>query len=816
MPNSDGLGLISDEPIEELTNDLLNFGPLAQAIASIGLKQPGPFTIGVFGGWGSGKTSLMRLVQSIINAEGREDLVTVWFNAWQYEREEHPIIPLVGSILKTVESNEAVAARAGKGFLDALRSVAYGFSIKGLGIEFDAARAIDREAELASAPVDALLDASLYFKAFDLLKEQQGKIKVVVFVDDLDRCMPDKAVALLEAVKLVLSEKGFVFVLGVARRVLDDFLVRAYKRHGVEQAGLHGRSYLDKLVQAPFRIPTGSLEFKACVEQLLTHIGLFNGKPPGEARLSYRELLVEQLLPYFAAVCEARPRSAKRILNNIGTWVFLWKLREQSDIPVDELALRSVDAAIQQYDFEMYRDLVEDRPELAETLLAELQSGTGTEIPGQAVEDEEQRLHEDLAGLEWYKRVRNNQPVCSFLLSDWGRLWLERGQQRETVGKSSPFEPVRETRPTLTESIRDAIQRACEAADCASEDLTSLDLRNTRGADWGNLPHLPALEALDVRDCGITNDHLEMIAGKVSGKLRKLVLNSNVIGNEGLDVLLQLGGLAELYLSNNSVTDAGIAKLTALSSLTRIDLERDRITDAGLESLGKLTGLWILNLMRTDVTDLGLPHLVGLNQLKKLYLSRTTVGDEGLRWLGECDAVSGLEALLLERTLVSSAGVAHIAGLSHLDTLRLRDCRGVNDSALDQLRAATNLDYLDVSGTMVTSAGIDHVATLPHLSTLLIARTRVDDTGIQALQRLAAVHTLDLGQCRITDAGAAQLSAMTGLRVLDLNNTELTDACVEHMSKLKGLQKLNLKGTQVSAAGLSTLREALPRTVIKP
>jgi len=57
---------------------------------------------------------------------------------------------------------------------------------------------------------------------------------------------------------------------------------------------------------------------------------------------------------------------------------------------------------------------------------------------------------------------------------------------------------------------------------------------------------------------------------------------------------------------------------------------------------------------------------------------------------------------------------------------------------------------------------------------------------------------------------------MTGLRVLDLNNTELTDACVEHMSKLKGLQKLNLKGTQVSAAGLSTLREALPRTVIKP
>ena len=71
-----------------------------------------------------------------------------------------------------------------------------------------------------------------------------------------------------------------------------------------------------------------------------------------------------------------------------------------------------------------------------------------------------------------------------------------------------------------------------------------------------------------------------------------------------------------------------------------------------------------------------------LNQLKKLHLSRTKISDDGLRWLGTYEALSGLETLFLERTRVSSDGVAHIAGLAQLEILKLRSCKGVDDSAL--------------------------------------------------------------------------------------------------------------------------------------
>ena len=89
--------LLSDEPVVETERkDGLRFGPTAKVLAQAALHTPNPITIGVFGKWGSGKTSLMRLMMDEISREGRsvKTAVPVWFNAWQYEREEHLIIRL--------------------------------------------------------------------------------------------------------------------------------------------------------------------------------------------------------------------------------------------------------------------------------------------------------------------------------------------------------------------------------------------------------------------------------------------------------------------------------------------------------------------------------------------------------------------------------------------------------------------------------------------------------------------------------------------------------------------------------------------------
>ena len=84
---------------------------------------------------GDWKTSLMRLIQSRL--AGEPNVVTVWFNAWRYEKEEHPIVPLVGTIVRELETHTALSERfadSAKKLIRALRAVAYGFSAKHSGV----------------------------------------------------------------------------------------------------------------------------------------------------------------------------------------------------------------------------------------------------------------------------------------------------------------------------------------------------------------------------------------------------------------------------------------------------------------------------------------------------------------------------------------------------------------------------------------------------------------------------------------------------------------------------------------------------------
>ena len=86
-----------DDPASKLS---LGFDDYAGALAEIaGLSRP-QFAIGVFGAWGSGKTTLMRAMQTTLAAN--PTVVPVWFNAWRYEKEEHLIVPLLDTIREEV------------------------------------------------------------------------------------------------------------------------------------------------------------------------------------------------------------------------------------------------------------------------------------------------------------------------------------------------------------------------------------------------------------------------------------------------------------------------------------------------------------------------------------------------------------------------------------------------------------------------------------------------------------------------------------------------------------------------------------------
>jgi hypothetical protein len=92
-PRLPAVVLLEDEPVQSYHVDNLGLLPFAEVIAGVAMSTRGPITVGVFGKWGEGKTSVLRQAKALVE-EQRPDAVTVWFNAWQFEHESTPIVPL--------------------------------------------------------------------------------------------------------------------------------------------------------------------------------------------------------------------------------------------------------------------------------------------------------------------------------------------------------------------------------------------------------------------------------------------------------------------------------------------------------------------------------------------------------------------------------------------------------------------------------------------------------------------------------------------------------------------------------------------------
>lgn len=327
------LKLFNDSPFSNIQHDALNFDAYAEVIYESILGTQTPCTIGIFGEWGMGKTSMMNMAKKNIDDEHAH--ISVWFNAWQYENEEHTIVPLIATIIKelkkrkdeiensisTYESSqqkESIEKKLKeKSWLDrvhnALRSVASGVSVELSGdvpllgegkIAFNGKDMVSRYDELMK---DAILEKSLYFDAYEKMEElscEETQEKIVIFIDDLDRCLPDKAVKLLENIKLFLSQKGFVFVLGIAREVVEGYLQKRYdEEFGVSST--HGNKYLDKIVQIPIVIPTHSQSIDNLSAKMFEKIG--DGLDEN----------LQQILSTILKQSDGNPRTLTRLINRI-------------------------------------------------------------------------------------------------------------------------------------------------------------------------------------------------------------------------------------------------------------------------------------------------------------------------------------------------------------------------------------------------------------------------------------------------------------------------------------------------------------------
>lgn len=322
MPEYSTFKVLLDDPA---TLPGLGFPSYASAFAEIIEHSKAQFAIGIFGDWGSGKTTLMRAIQRQFEARG--DIVTVWFNAWRYEKEPHLIVPLLDTLREELAARAesplvspadagiarraaAAVGRAGKALLTGVTLAA---GLPGLGVTLEPGKVL---ADLQAEPRDAGEALSFYHVGFNMLRDamdefsQQGARRVVVFVDDLDRCLPENALDVLESMKLFFDMEGFVFVVGLDQAVVERAVALKYRTADSAEKPIDGTAYVKKVFQVPFGLP------RIGTDQLQEYLGILIGTAniPFDQRNDF-DLNVRRHLEFLPGEDSVNPREVKRLVN---------------------------------------------------------------------------------------------------------------------------------------------------------------------------------------------------------------------------------------------------------------------------------------------------------------------------------------------------------------------------------------------------------------------------------------------------------------------------------------------------------------------
>ena len=290
-----------DKPLATSSEDLFDVGVYVNALCSFIRGCETPMTISIQGDWGSGKTSMMNMMRANMQA----DVWPVWFNTWQFSQFDMGnslAFSMMDVLLKGLDCDQDVRKKIINGIIGFGKKAVKVVADSTIGGEFAGTVGDlmdgDNNVDFASEIMEL---KSKFQKAVDdkLLKE--NKSRVVVFVDDLDRLQPAKAVELLEVLKLYLDCEKCVFVLAVDYEVVT---IGINQKFGGEVSEEKGRSFFDKIIQLPFKMPVASYDIHKYVKGMMQRMNISTAEE--EVELFYN--LIETSIGF-------NPRSMKRLFN---------------------------------------------------------------------------------------------------------------------------------------------------------------------------------------------------------------------------------------------------------------------------------------------------------------------------------------------------------------------------------------------------------------------------------------------------------------------------------------------------------------------
>ncbi len=695
-----------DECAEETFNLRAKVGPVYDIIRYPTTRTP--MAILISGDWGTGKTSAMRWLESMLKiwnkTAGTDDVKVrpVWFYPWKYDNKEDVRRGLIAEvIIKSIDvenaSTRTVISAAkkfgiflGKSFIHALASIKLKGKVSG---DTGAAKA-EAEAEIDLASIKEILaeykeaahPEKAYLNEFEsTLKDwvedtigKDGKERMVVFIDDLDRCMPDIALQVLEALKLYLNIPKLIFVVGVDRKVVEKIVIEHYRKLGLvksdeqdktqikeQDEGLRKKQeakaiqYLAKMFQVEVALEPTEKQICDFFDEQLKDLTYWK-----EPYLSpdEQELFRDLVLKYAGR----NPREVKRLLN--------------SALMIGAGAVMAKKDGIK---FNQGLQLFFVRKILDEKYIMASLAGS---------------IHGIEFFVQWSKTVRKGKEKekdfpCSIDVPKDYYDQLVQARQDKSEGSLKYVSERMRKKYELEKPSFAPIEYHQFIQNPRFSSL--LYLLQDEYLSKLMLISYPAEVAEVAAVVGTTKDDViihEAIARQLNKKLDELIhddyrkIERLYLPSSGiidLTPLESLPNLQRLDLSGTKVVDVG--PLASLTNLQWLDLSDTEVSDVG--PLSSLTNLQELILSSTQVTDIG--PLSSLTNLNKLALSSTKISD-----IGPLSSLKNLKLLYLQVTKVSDVGPLYY--LKNLQELWIYDA-DVTDEQIKELRKALpNCEILEI------------------------------------------------------------------------------------------------------------------------
>lgn len=213
------------------------------------------------GEWGTGKTTFVKMWRQALNNKGFK---TLYFNAWASDYTEDPLMALIAELSELSADNgtiNKIAAGAVRITASVLKSTLKGVLKKATGIDADViSDAIDESIDIGKKYLDKFEEQKTTLEEFKenlrkYIAENAGENPIVFFVDELDRCNPHYAVAVLERIKHLFEIPNIVFVLAVNKKELSNAIQGYYGSSKIDSD-----EYLRRFIDIDFILPKPKLD----------------------------------------------------------------------------------------------------------------------------------------------------------------------------------------------------------------------------------------------------------------------------------------------------------------------------------------------------------------------------------------------------------------------------------------------------------------------------------------------------------------------------------------------------------------------------